>query len=310
MKVSLLEPLNISKEKIIEFSEKLADLDVEFEYFSKIAQSSDELQERVLDSDIAIIANHPFRKEAFSNSKNLKLIAVAFTGLDHVDVKFAKDNGVEVVNAAGYANNSVAELSIGLTLDLFRKISFQDKTIRQAGRGSIGREVKDKTVGIVGTGAIGTRCAELYKAFGANVIGYNRSEKVDFKKIGEYRSWEEVFKKSDIISLHLPLTEETENIVSSKEFSLMKPSSIIINVSRGKVIDTNALYNALKEGSIAGCGLDVFEKEPPLDKDYKLFELENVILSPHIGYFTEEAMDKRADIIFNKVLDFIKSHNN
>lgn len=183
MKVSLLEPLNISKEKIIEFSEKLADLDVEFEYFSKIAQSSDELQERVLDSDIAIIANHPFRKEAFSNSKNLKLIAVAFTGLDHVDVNFAKENGVEVVNAGGYANNSVAELSIGLTLDLFRKISFQDRTIRKAGRGSIGREIKGKTVGIVGTGAIGTRCAELYKAFGANVIGYNRSEKKISKKL-------------------------------------------------------------------------------------------------------------------------------
>lgn len=308
MKTVLVEPLTISGDLLDELSKELQEKDNSFTAFDSKPSSVEEWLERVGDADQVILANTKMPIEVIDQAPNLKYINIAFTGTDHVPVKEAKDKGILVSNAAGYSDEGVAELVIGLTIDLLRTISDTDKAIRKGGKAAdfLGKEIAGRTVGIIGTGKIGSRVAEIFKAMGAKLIGYNRSESEELKSLGlEYKSLEDVLKESDIITVHLPQNEETKDFIRGEHYELMKDSAILINCARGPIVNTEALAKALKDGKIAGAGIDVFDTEPPLEEKHPLFDTPNTVLTPHVAYFTEEAMEKRAHIVFENALDFL-----
>lgn len=309
MKISLLEPLRVPKEYIEELAKPLIDAGHEFVYYDEKTTDPNELYERSKDSEVVIIANNPYPKEVIEKLTTTKLINVAFTGVDHVDGASAKEKGIKIANASGYATQAVAELSIGLVLSVYRAINQGDTDIRkgEAFPGLIqGQEIHGKTVGIVGTGTIGIQTAKLFKAFGAKLLGYNRSKKQEAIDMGiEYVSLDTLIETSDIISVHLPMTEDTKHLLGKPELEKMKESAIIINVARGPIIDNEALADALANKTIAGAGIDVFDMEPPIADDYPLLKVQNAVLTPHVGFLTDEAMLMRAQIVFDNVLAYI-----
>ncbi|MGH2118066.1 2-hydroxyacid dehydrogenase [Aerococcus sp. L_32] len=308
MKIALLEPLRVPEARINELAQPLIDAGHEFTYHPDKTTDPNELYERSKDADIVMIANNPYPAEVIERLENTKFINVAFTGFDHVNSKASKDKGIAIANASGYATTAVAELALGLTLDLFRAITKGNDDIRNANfPGPFqGREIKGKTVGIVGTGHIGLETANLFKAFGANLIGYNRSEKQEAKDLGvELVELDELLQSADIVSVHLPLNDETRHLLNKDKLSLMKESAVIINVARGPIIDDSALADLLNEGKIAGAGIDVFDGEPPLPADYPLLSAKNAILTPHVGFLSDEAMELRAQIAFENTKAFI-----
>ncbi|SFB99379.1 D-3-phosphoglycerate dehydrogenase [Alkalibacterium subtropicum] len=309
MKVALLEPLRVPKDMIDKLAQPIREAGHEFVYFEEKTTDPDELLKRSQAADVVMIANNPYPKEVVEQLKETKLINVAFTGVDHVAQEAAQDKGIQIANAAGYSDQSVAELVIGLTLDLYRSISQGDKEIRKESfPGMIqGNEIRGKTVGIIGTGNIGLRTAELFKAFGAKLIGYNRTEKEAAKELGlTYLSLDDVLSQSDIVSVHLPMNDETRNFLSREKLERVKDSAVLINCARGPIIDNQALADLLNEGKLAGAGIDVFDMEPPLPKDYPLLHAKNTVLTPHVAYLTDEAMVKRAEIAFDNTLAFLK----
>lgn len=309
MIIKLLEPLRVPKDMIEELAQPIKDMGHEFVYYEEKTTDTNELIKRSENADIVMIANNPYPSEVIEASEKLKFINIAFTGVDHVDAEAANKKDIKIANAAGYSNQSVPELAIGLTLDVYRGISSGNTEVRSKDfLGPFqGREIKGKTVGIVGTGQLGTRTAELFKAFGANLIGYNRSENEEAKALGmTYHDLETVMSESDIISVHLPLTEDTRGIISKEMLSKMKESAIIINTARGPVIDSDALADALNADEISGAGLDVFDMEPPIPADYPLLAAKNTVLTPHVGFLTDESMVLRAEIVFENTLAYLK----
>lgn len=310
MKISLLEPLRVSNVYIEELGKKLKSLGHDFVYYEDKTMDIDELYERSKDSEVVIIANNPYPKEVINRLTTTKLINVAFTGVDHVDAQSAKAKGIKIANASGYSTQSVAELSLGLSLNLLRQVGQGNVDIRQAEQfpGLIqGQEIQGRTVGIIGTGAIGLRTAKLFQAFGAKVIAYSRSQRQEALDLGiEYKALQELLKESDIISIHLPLIEETRHLIGQKELELMKESALLINVARGPIVDNKELAEALNKGLIAGAGIDVFDMEPPLPADYPLLHSKNTLLTPHVGYLTDEAMILRAQIAFDNVIAYVQ----
>ena len=206
-------------------------------------------------------------------ASSLKFIDVAFTGVDHIPVKEAKAKSIAISNASGYATQAVAELCISFMIQLLRNVGKTEERCREGGTkdGLIGNLLCGKTVGIVGTGAIGKRTAALCKAFGCRVIGFNRSKITD-PVIDEQVSLEELLKQSDIVSLHCPLTEDTKGMIGEEQLKMMKKTALLINTARGAVVDSKALAKALEEGQIAGAASDVFEMEPPLPTDHPLLK--------------------------------------
>lgn len=304
MKITVLEPLGVLKEKLESIAKPIVDKGHELEIFEEKTVDVSKLKERVKDTDILVIANSPLSGEVIRSAKNLKMISVAFTGVDHVDLEACRENNILVSNAAGYSTPSVAELTFGLIISLLRNIVPLDKKTRQGKtkEGYRQRDLYGKTLGVVGTGAIGKNVAEIGLAFGCDVIAYNRSENEELKEKGvRYLELDELMKKSDIVTIHLPLNDETIGIIDEHKISLMKEDALLINAARGPIIDNEALGKALKDRKIAGAGIDVFDMEPPLDKEYELLDTDNSILTPHIGYATEEAMVRRAEIVLNNI---------
>ena len=261
--------------------------------------------DRLADADLAVIANYPLRKEALAKAASLKYLCVAFTGVDHVAIDYCKEKGIAVSNCAGYSTESVAELTFSLILALYRKLSEGGCAARngKTSAGLMGIEISHRKFGIIGTGAIGRRVADIASAFGADVYGYSRSRKAANIT---YTDLDTLLSTCDIISVHLPLTGETRGLLSREKLSLMKPGAILINTARGGVIDNAALADLLREGKIAGAGIDVFDGEPPLAKDDPLLSAPNTVLTPHVGFFTEEAMARRAVIVMDNLRAYLK----
>jgi len=306
MKIVAVEPIGISAERAQEIKQDLAGKGHEFVWFSDRKEDSATLVERMKDAEAVIISNIPLRADVLSQCPKLQFLDVAFTGLDHIDLEYCETHGIAVKNASGYATEAVAELAVGLMIDVLRKITFLDGSIRQGGvRGAfLGRELRGKTVGIVGTGAIGLRTAELLKAFGCKVIAWSRTHKPEMMNLGcAYVTLEALMRDSDIISLHVPLTAETKHLISKDLLALCKPTAILVNTARGNVVDMEALAECLRDGKIAGAGIDVYEKEPPLPQDHPLVQSPNCVLVPHVGYATREAFDIRIDIILRNLED-------
>ncbi len=309
MLVKLLEPLNVPNEQIEKYGQQIKDLGHGFVYYDEKTTDVQELAKRSQDADVVMIANNPFPTEVIDQSPQLKLINVAFTGVDHVGIAEAQDQDILVMNAAGYADQAVAELAIGLTLDLYRGITTGDETIRQSDEHHPfqGKEISGKTVGIVGTGKIGLMTARLFAAFGAHLIGYDVQENPGAQEIGlEYVELNELMAQADIVSLHVPLIPATEGMISASELARMKKDAILINTARGPVVDNEALAQALDNGEIAGAGIDVFDMEPPIPKDYPLLNAKNTVLTPHVAFLSDEAMERRAKIAFDNTISYLK----
>ncbi len=310
MKVVITESLMVADNIIDDFRQRLSKVGAELDVYHDKADDV-ELARRIQNADIAIIANHPLRKNVMEKAEQLKFVNVAFTGLDHVDTDYLRERDITLKNASGYSNICVSELVIGLNLSIYRDINRADKNTRDLGNksGLNAYEICGKRVGIVGTGNIGTRTAMLYRAFGAEVVGYSRTKRDEFLQYGKYVSLEDVFRTSDIISIHLPLNSETVGAIDEKLISLMKPTAVLINCARGPIVDRAALSSALREGRILGAGIDVFDIEPPLKEDCPYLDCDNAVLSPHIAYFTAESMMRRAEIVFDNTLCFIEEYN-
>ena len=305
MKLVILEPLGVEQEKLLALAEEKLTDRVEIEAYDTRVTDADALAERAKDADIVVLSNLPFRREVMERCPNLKMISVAFTGVDHVDMDYCRERGILVSNCAGYSNTAVSELVFGLALSLYRRIIECDRAVR-AGKdktGLVGLELAGKTFGIIGMGAIGTRTAQLAKAFGCRVLGFNRSPKhVEGVRMVEL---DELLRESDIVSLHVPLTEQTRGMIGEREIGLMKPSAILINTARGPVVDSAALAAALKEGRLAGAAVDVYETEPPIPQDHPLLSAPHVAATPHVAFATKEALYQRAVIVFDNVAGYL-----
>jgi D-3-phosphoglycerate dehydrogenase len=244
-------------------------------------------------------------KEAIEKGTQLKVIGRAGIGVDNIDVKAATERGIYVVNSPRASTISVAEMTIAFILALSRKIiqaSSRTKRGEWPKNQLMGMELFGKTLGFVGCGRIGAEVVKRAKAFGLKCLVYDPylPDEV-FYEIGveKIEDLKLILQESDFVTIHALLTDETRGMISKKEFELMKPSAYIINCARGGIIDEDALYIALKENKIAGAALDVFTVEPM--KDNKLFELENVYVSPHISASTKEAQEKAGQITAQQV---------
>lgn len=304
MKIKLLEPLVVEKDVIEKLAAPLKEAGHEFIYYDEKTTDLDELKERSKDADILMIANNPLPNEVIESAEKLKMISVAFTGVDHVGREAVINRGLTLCNAAGYSNDSVAELVIGLTLDLLRNITICDTVTRKQGTiaGLIGNELKGKTIGVIGLGRIGTKTAALFKAFDCKIIAYDPCPNAAGRELGvEYLELDEVMSQSDIVSLHLPLTPATRGFISAEKLALMKKTALFINCARGPIVDNEALALMLNQEKIRGAGIDVFDMEPPIPAEYPLLKAKNTILTPHIAFASDESMLTRAEITFDNV---------
>lgn len=255
------------------------------------------LVERSQGADIVVLSNIPYRKDVIEKCPALKKICVAFTGVDHIDLAYCAERGIEVKNCAGYSTVAVADLTFGLVLSLARNIPACDRACRDGKTkdGLVGFELAGKKFGIVGLGAIGSRVADIAHAFGCEVFAYTRTPK-NHPNVTLVDK-ETLFSTCDIVSLHTPLNDSTRGLVGENELSWMKPTAYLINTARGGVVDTPALVDALRNHRIAGAGIDVFDMEPPIPSDYQLNKLPNVVVTPHVAFATKQAFEKRAVII-------------
>lgn len=305
MKISLIDPLEVKESYIEEQKEKLEKLGHVFTYYKESAKDDEEKIARLKDADIAIITNKPVSRKVIENT-NLELIDVAFTGVDHVDLEACKEKGIKVLNASGYSDDSVAELVIGLTIGVLRKFDKNNENIFEGKSNPLlGSLIKGKTFGVIGTGHIGKKLIELLQVFGCKIIAFSRTEKDDIKTLGvEYVDLKTLLKEADIVSLHIPNNKETKNFLGKEELDLMKEGAVLINCARGAVVDNDYLAKLLNEDKLRA-GIDVFDMEPPLPADYPLRNAKNVLLTNHVAFYTQEAMQIRAEIVFDNLYSYL-----
>ena len=301
-KIVIMESLGISAE---ELAARKAPFEAAGHTFTDYAKTTDvpTLIEEAKDADAMILANMPMPSEVISACENLKFIDVAFTGVDHVGLDAAKTKGVKVSNASGYSNEAVAELVLGMALSLARNLPAVEDRCRAGGTkdGLVGWELQGKTVGIVGLGKIGSRTAALAHAFGCPVLAHSRTRHADAPDYIEQVELDELLRRSDLVVLHCPLNDSTRGLINAEKLALMKPTALLINVARGPVVVAKDLADALNNGVIAGAGIDVFDKEPPLDESEPLLHAKNCLLTPHVAFATKESMTLRAQIVFDNL---------
>ena len=263
---------------------------------------ADNTAERVQDADIVIVNKAPMNESTLKNAPNVKLICLFATGFDNVDLAYCKGRGIKVANVVNYCTAAVAQHTLLLAMALSEKLAFYDDYVKSGTYGAQDRfsnfdkpfnELEGKTWGIVGMGGIGHKVAGLATAFGCKVIFYSASGKstcTEYERV----EFDRLLQESDILSLHCPLSDRTRGLINREAFSRMKSSAILVNVARGLVVDTQALYEALIEGKIAAAGLDVLEKEP-ISKDNPLNEIKDstkLIITPHMSWASTESRER------------------
>lgn len=306
MKLVIIEPLGVNDEKLLSMAKDMLPADLEIVYYNTRVTDTETLIERGHDADIIAVSNLPMNADVINGCKNLKMLSVAFTGVDHIAMDACKANGVLVSNCAGYSTAAVADLVFGMIIALYRNMIPCNDVVRKEGTkdGLVGFELEGKKFGVIGTGAIGLRTAAIANAFGCQVLAYSRTKK-EIPGI-TYVDMDTLLSSCDIVSLHTPLNSDTRGLIGKEELAKMKPSAILINTSRGPVVDSAALADALNNGRLAGAGIDVFETEPPIAKDHPLLTAKNVIATPHVAFATKEALEKRAVIVFDNVDKWLK----
>jgi phosphoglycerate dehydrogenase-like enzyme len=307
MNIRIIEPIGQSETEIRSRLEHRLEKQGHCLYFCDTRGLSDaELIPQISDADIVLLSNRPLSRAVIEACPRLKLICIAFTGIDHVDQDACKHRGIVVQNAAGYAVHAVSELVIGMTIALLRRIVPEDALVRSGGTNVnyAGHELFGKTLGVIGLGHIGLQVARLASAFGCHVLGFELSRPETDVAI-EWVELDQLLRRSDIISLHLPLTEGTRGFIGRVQLAKMKSSAILINTARGPVVEQEALIEALQQNHLAGAGLDVFDIEPPLPPNHPILNAPNTVLTSHIGFDTVEAIATKADIALHHLEDFL-----
>jgi len=272
----------------------------------------DELIRIVSEYDALVVRSRTeVTRDIIRQGKRLKAIGRAGAGLDNIDLQAAKEKQITILNTPEASADSVAELAIGLMLTLARGINLADSSMKKGEwlkKELEGFLLKGKTLGMIGLGNIGMRVARIAREMGMNIVVTKRTPpspelletlKAEFVTLGE------LLTRSDIVSVHVPLTHETVKMIGSREISMMKKGAFLINTSRGGIVDEDALLDALKSRRLGGAGLDVYESEPP--KKPELVELPNVVCTPHIGAQTREAQRAASALTAEKIIEFFKS---
>lgn len=308
-KIVIMESLGISAEELVA---RKAPFEAQGHVFVDYPKTTDptKLVEEAKDADAMILANMPMPADVLRKCDKLKFIDVAFTGVDHVGLDAAKEKNIAVSNASGYSNEAVSELVIGTTLSLARNLRSVEDRCREGKdkTGLVGWEIKGKTVGIIGLGKIGTRTAELFHAFGANVLAQSRTHHDGVAEYIEQVSQEELLRRSDIVILHCPLNDSTRGMINAEKLAMMKPTALLVNVARGPVVVEKDLAAALENGVIAGAAIDVFDKEPPLDTESPILHAPNCLVTPHVAFATQQSMSLRAEIVFDNLSKWMDGH--
>jgi len=308
MKIILVEPIGYSSEEINKIKVDFEALNHECSVYNSKPSNEEEFIQRARNADVLILSNLPTSENVIHQCKNLKMISVAFAGVDHIPMDLCRKRDIIVSNAAGYSNHAVAELTLGSVIALYRKITWGDSQTRKLStrEGFLGSELYGKTFGIIGTGQIGAEVAHLANAFGCKVLAYNRSTR-NIPNV-EFCNLDYLLEKSDIISLHIPLRKETKNLINDEKLKRVKPSAILINTARGEVLVLKDILEYLKMGKLTGVALDVLENEKlnNLSDEEKavLSELSgmfNVLFTPHIAGWTFESYKRINEVLASKV---------
>lgn len=306
MNIVIMESLGIPA---AELNALKAPFEAEGHTFTEYAKTTDisTLIDEARNADAMILANMPMPAEVLENCPKLRFVDIAFTGVDHVAMDTVRARGMVASNASGYSNESVAELGIGMAIDLMRNVTAVEARCRDGKTkdGLVGCELRGKTVGIIGVGHIGKRSAELFRAFGCTVLGNSARVHDDWPDYIEQVTKEELLKRSDLVVLHCPLNASTRGMINADMLAAMKPSAYLINLARGPVIVAKDLADALNNGVIAGAAIDVFDKEPPLPADEPLLQAKNTLLTPHIAFASKESMTLRAQIVFDNLRAYL-----
>lgn len=281
---------------------------------------------------LSIFVESRITEEVIKNFSNLKFIATRSTGFDHINIEVARSKNISVSYVPGYGDNTVAEFAFGLILNLTRKMYSSIDRIKETGSfdlsGLKGIDLKGKTMGVVGTGRIGKEIIKIAKGFSMNIIAYDPYPDLNFQKEMnfEYLSFEELLKKSDILTLHCPYNQSTHHLINKNNIEFIKKGSYLVNTARGQIVETEALVNALKSGILAGAGLDVLEEEGELKDelnfvatghpkeeelktllyDHALIKMPNVLITPHNAFNSQEALER----ILQTTIENIKGFKN
>lgn len=277
----------------------------------------EEMPERIADADIIVANKLPMCERTLKDARHLKLICLTATGINNLDGEYLKSRGIQACNVAGYSTDAVAQHTFALLLYLWEKLRFYDDFVKD-GTYSAGNtfscfpekfyELKGKTWGIIGMGAIGRRVAEIAAAFGCRVICYSASGR-QYELSGQKQvGFDTLLAESDILSIHAPLNVHTENLMNLEAFRKMKKEAVLINVARGPIVNQEDLYTALTEGMIAGAGLDVL-KEEPLKEDNPLGRIKDsrkLIITPHMGWAPVETRTRCIEEVIKNIEAFLK----
>ena len=275
--------------------------------------------ERVKDADIILANKAPLNESTLKDAPNVKLICLLATGFDNVDLAYCKSRSIKVTNVVNYCTSTVAQHTLLLALALSEKIAFYDDYVKSGAYSAQDRfsnfdrtfyDLEGKTWGIIGMGTIGRRVAGLAQAFGCRVIFYSASGKstcTDYKRV----EFDTLLQESDILSLHCPLSDRTRGLINQDALSKMKKTAVLVNVARGPVVDTQALYDALVADQIAGAGLDVLEQEP-MAKDNPLAQIKDstkLIITPHMAWASLESRTRLVDEVVKNIEAFLAGEN-
>lgn len=273
-----------------------------------------QLLERIQGAEIIVTKEMVVSEEMIQRfPESVKLICEAGTGYNNIDLDAARKKGITVCNIPSYSTECVAHTAIMMILNLSSSMQIQMKMLACGNHDNFTKnlqvphlEVNNKTLGVIGAGHIGKKVIQIAKALDMNILVHSRTPKEDEEKI-HYVSLKELLKNSDYVSLHCPLTDSTKHMINKETLSLMKPSAFIINTARGALIDEKALIEALKNGTIAGAGLDVQKNEPP-EENNPLYIMDNVILTPHMGWKGLETRKRLVSILANNIKKFIEGN--
>lgn len=313
MKLVILERNSVGTDVDVSCFEKFGEVTC---YPNTVAANT---SERVKDADIILANKAPLNESTLKDAPNVKLICLLATGFDNVDLAYCKSRGIKVTNVVNYCTSTVAQHTLLLALALSEKIAFYDDYVKSGAYSAQDRfsnfdrtfyDLEGKTWGIIGMGTIGRRVAGLAQAFGCRVIFYSASGKstcTDYKRV----EFDTLLQESDILSLHCPLSDRTRGLINKDALSKMKETAILVNVARGPVVDTRALYDALVTDQIAGAGLDVLEQEP-MAKDNPLVQIKDstkLIITPHMAWASLESRTRLVDEVVKNIEAFLAGEN-
>lgn len=313
MKLVILERNSVGTDVDVSCFEKFGEVTC---YPNTVAANT---AERVKDADIILANKAPLNESTLKDAPNVKLICLLATGFDNVDLAYCKSRSIKVTNVVNYCTSTVAQHTLLLALALSEKIAFYDDYVKSGAYSAQDRfsnfdrtfyDLEGKTWGIIGMGTIGRRVAGLAQAFGCRVIFYSASGKstcTDYKRV----EFDTLLQESDILSLHCPLSDRTRGLINKDALSKMKETAILVNVARGPVVDTQALYDALVTDQIAGAGLDVLEQEP-MAKDNPLAQIKDstkLIITPHMAWASLESRTRLVDEVVKNIEAFLAGEN-